>query len=337
MSEGEFEGQGGVVESDVSAPEPVVTDADGEVVASGEAQAAAAAQAPAYEWQGVADYARQYGIDLPGSDAQALQTLLSAYRQSQQRNFYAEYGQRMAPYADQIQSWIQQQQTAQVQPQARPAWQPPEWDPRWLNMVQRDPETGQVFAKPGVDPRIAEKVLAYADWQDKFRANPGEYIQPLVEQRAREIVQQEFADYRQHATADQLVSQNSNWMFAYQPNGAPILMQDGSRALSHAGALYARSVNQIWNSGVRDVQQCHALARSVVENALIRQQWIQQQQAALSGPQAQHAQTPTSVGGAATRPAQGLKQGKADTQSGLSLRERLNNRMQNFSDSDVAM
>lgn len=334
MAEDEYEGQG--IESGVAGSD-VVTDADGEVVSTGEAGAAAAAEASAYEWQGVGDYARQYGIDLPGNDAQALQVLLNAYRQSQQRNFYTEYGQRLAPYADQIDAWVQQQRAVQQQPQGRPTWQPPEWDPRWLQMVERDPSTGQVYAKPGVDPRIAEKVLAYADWQDKFRSDPAQFIQPMVESRARDIVQQEFNSYRANATADQLVAQNSNWMFSYHPNGAPILHQDGSRALSGAGQLYARAANEIWNAGVRDVNHCHALARNVVENAILRQDWYSRQQAAVSGQQAAQAAIPTSVGGAATRPAQGLRQGKADTMSGLSLRERLNSKMTNFSDTDAAM
>jgi hypothetical protein len=338
MAEGEIEGQGtggeGEVESQASAQ--VVTDADGEVVSEGAGATTAAAPAEAYSWQGVGDYARQYGVDLPGNDAQALQVLLNAYRQSQQRNFYADYGQRMAPYADQIEAWVQQQRQAAAQPQGRPAWQPPEWDPRWINMVERDPQTGHVYAKPGVDPRIADKVVAYADWQDKFRANPGEFIQPMIEARAREIVHQEFASHSQNTTADSLVAENSNWMFAVQPNGAPVLHQDGSRVLSPAGQLYARAADQIWRSGVRDVRQCHVLARGVVENAVLRQHWFQAQDAAVGGPQAQQAAIPTSVGGAATRPAQGLKQGRADTQSGLSLRDRLNSRMKDFSDTDVA-
>jgi hypothetical protein len=331
---GQGEGGGGEVSDSGSAS--VVTDADGEIVSSGDEASAAATPAPSYEWQGVGDYARQYGVNLPGSDAQALQVLLNAYRQSQQRNFYTDYGIRMAPYADQIQAWIQQQQAMQAQPQQRPAWQPPEWDPRWLQMVERDPQTGHVYAKPGVDPRIADKVVAYADWQDKFREDPGQFIQPMVEARARDIVQQEFQSYRQNATADNLVSQNSNWMFAYQPNGAPILMEDGSRALSAAGALYARSVNQIWNSGVRDVQQCHALARSVVENAVLRQQWIQAQQAAIQGQQASQAAIPQSVGGG-EGPVPGPRRGKADTAAGMSLRERLNARLKQFGDRDAIM
>jgi hypothetical protein len=94
------------------------------------------------------------GFQLPGDDHQALATLLQAYQRSMQPNFYEQFGRQLAPYADQVQAYIQQQRLLQQQPQGRAPWQPPEWNPAWINMVERDPNTGMLFSKPGVSPGL---------------------------------------------------------------------------------------------------------------------------------------------------------------------------------------
>lgn len=319
----------------------VVADADGEVVSSvasaPAAEPAMGAAAPSgAEWQGVSEYARQLGFQLPNDDHQALATLLQAYQRSLQPNFYEQFGRQVAPYADQVQAYINQQRMLQQQPPQRAPWQPPEWNPAWVNMVERDPATGMLFSKPGVNPQIAEKVQQYAEWRDKFLDDPAQTIQPLVEHRARELIQQEFAQHRQTVEADNLVTENANWMFQADANGVPMLHPDGSRALSPAGALYARAVNDIWNSGVRNVRQCHMLARSQVENAVLRQQWLTYQaQAPATQAQQQQGMMPTNVGGSATRPSVSPKAGP-QSQNGLGLRERLNRRLAGYTDEDAA-
>ena len=199
----------------------VVTDGDGEVVSSGpslvESSSAPSRQPLAAEWQGVSDYARALGVQLPADDHQALATLLSAYQRSLQPNFYEQFGRQLAPYADQVQQYIQQQRAMQQQPAGRAPWQPPEWNPAWVNMVERDPNTGMLFAKPGVNPQIAEKVQQYAEWRDQFLDDPAKTLQPMIEHRARELIQQEFATHRQTVEADNLVAENANWMFQADP------------------------------------------------------------------------------------------------------------------------
>ena len=318
----------------------VVTDADGEVVSSapsGMESGPSASQEPlAAEWQGVSDYARQLGVQLPADDHQALATLLNAYQRSLQPNFYEQFGRQLAPYADQVQQYLQHQRAMQQQQvPGRAPWQPPEWNPAWVNMVERDPATGMLYAKPGVNPQIAEKVQQYAEWRDQFLDDPAKTIQPLVEHRAKELIQQEFATHRQTVEADNLVAENANWMFQADPNGVPMLHQDGSRALSPAGAVYARAVNDIWNSGVRNVRQCHLLARAQVENAVLRQQWLTHYaQAPAAYAQQQQGMMPTNVGGSATRPSVSPQRGPQSS-NGLGLRELLNRRLQGLSDADA--
>ena len=69
------------------------------------------------QWQGVRDYARAQGIELPfEDDGAALQALLASHRQANQRDFYADLGRRMAPHAQQITAYLQQRQQPQLQP-----------------------------------------------------------------------------------------------------------------------------------------------------------------------------------------------------------------------------
>src|SRR5512135_988707 len=72
-------------------PAPV-TDGDGEVVSTSPApsELPSATSAAQTEWQGVVDYARSQGIQLPyQDDVVAIRALLDAYRRSQERNYYA--------------------------------------------------------------------------------------------------------------------------------------------------------------------------------------------------------------------------------------------------------
>lgn len=325
------------------------TDADGEVVSSGyaaPAQAPQAAQQQQYQWQGVVDYAKQQGVHLPYTDdVAALQALLNAHRQGQERNFYADLGRSIAPYADQVRAFIQQnqlQRDQQQQPQQDPDAAPP-WDPRWLHLVERDPQTGLLRTKPGYDPAIADKVQAYADWKDKWDAPDRKmqeaYVDRRAEQKAREIVQREFATHRQSLQAENLVGQNSGWLFQANQDGSPVYDGYGARVMSPAGQLYARAVKNLWDSGVQDVDRCHQMARTVVENAVLRQHYITSQQQQYQQPQPavaaqQYGQVAPSVGGNVGRPAQGQR-GTPRSNKGLSLRELVNARMQGLSDEDA--
>lgn len=326
-----------------------VTDGDGEVVAAPpvSAPAAAQAQAPAAsaaEWQGVVDYARSQGIQLPyQDDVAATRALLDAYRGSQERNYYADLGRQMAPYSDQIQAWIQQnqiQRQAQSQQADRNPYASPEWDDRWALMVERDPNTGLIRSKPGYDPRIGEKAQAYAEWRNKWDNDPkfrDAYVEYKAEAKAAKMIEERFASHAEGVQAQNIVGQNAAWIFQVHDDGSPVLDQHGMKTLSPAGHLYAQKVNEIWNAGIRNVEQCNAMARTYVENVVLRQQYIaQQQQAAAYANQASQSQgqISPSVGGTATRPAVSPRPPRVK-QDGLSLREMLNAKMNGMRDEDA--
>jgi hypothetical protein len=261
------------------------------------------------------------GVELPyEDDAAALNDLIRARQQLQARDYYSELGQRFAPLAPQIQEYLRTR-TPAAQPEA--PWAPPKFDKSWLAMVERDPETGVLRAKPGHDPGIAEKVQAYADWRDRFLDNPEQVVAPLIEQRAQGLIEAKFAEYAQQTLAEDLVRRNAGWMFAADGDGGAAVDAYGRRRLSPAGVVYARAAKDLWDAGVRDVRQVDAYARTAAENAAMRGH-LQQlrppaQQPAQAVPSTAAA---ASVGGNMTRPeASGPR--IAASQRGLSLREML--------------
>ncbi len=288
------------------------------------AQPAASAAAPATpaEWQGVTDFARAQGVELPWKDdVQALQNLISAYRQQGQRNFYADLGRQVAPHADQIRAMIQQQQAQQQAPPSRP-WAAPSFKREWLSQVETDPETGQLRARPGYDPSLPEKVQAYAEWLNKFQSKPDEFLDPWVEAKATAIVEQRMAGYQEQQDASRLVSQEAQWIFQGGRVGGPLTV---------AGQMYGRAANQFYQAGLRDVRSLHAAAVAVVQNAFLRQQAQAsgQAQAAAQAAPAVAAGNPVSVAQALAR---GLPPGKSavreDPEPQMSLHARLMKRLQ---------
>jgi hypothetical protein len=273
------------------------------------------------EWQGITDFARAQGMELPWKDdTQALTNLLQAYRQLQQRNFHAEVGQRVQPYASQFQEFLaqrQQQQALQQAQQPKP-WAAPPFKREWLAQVETDEATGALRAKPGYDPAIADKVQAYADWRDKFLQAPDEVLKPWVASEAQQIVQAQMAVYQEQQQADALIQRESTWMFQGGQRGGP---------LTAAGQMYQRVTNALFQGGLHDVRQLHAAGVSAVQNAFFRQQAQAQaaSQTNAARTPAQQAEAPLSVAGTiGRRGTSGARQPtKQDTQPNMSLRQRL--------------
>lgn len=339
MSTEDLEREQSGVTTESAASSAPVTDGDGEVVSTAPEPAAASAAQQA-EWQGVVDYARSQGVQLPyQDDVVAIRALLDAYRGSQERNYYADLGRQMAPYSDQIQAWIRQNQLQadQARVPAADPYAAPEWDDRWALMVERDPATGMIRSKPGYDPRIGEKAQAYAEWRSKWDNDPkfrDAYVESRAESRARQLIEERFATHAESAQAQSIVAQNAAWVFQSHPDGTPVIGQDGMKVLSPAGHIYAQAVNQIWNSGVRNVEQCNALARTYVENVVMRQQFLAYQQQVQGQAQQAQGQVSPSVGGSATRPSVSPPAGRVK-QGGMTLQEMLNANARGLRDEDA--
>lgn len=273
------------------------------------------------QYQGLLEYSKANGVPLPfKDDTSAYQGLIQAYRQLQQRNYYADVGQRIAPHAQQFQEFLRQreQQTAQTQAAQPKPWAAPPYKREWLQMVETDESTGQLRSKPGYDPAIADRVTAYAEWRDKFLQSPDEVLKPWVAAEAQQIVQAQMATYEESRQADSLVQREASWMFQGGQRGNPLTV---------AGQMYNRVTDELWAGGLRDVRQLHRAGVSAVQNAFLRQQAQAQtaSQAVASRTPAQQAQTPLSVAGAIVRHGSSgaIPPARQDTQPNMSLHQRL--------------
>jgi hypothetical protein len=282
--------------------------------------AAAQQPAPAEGWQGVRDYLKGQGIDLPYSDdAAALNALARSYQQLQERNAYAELGQRLQPHIGDIQEFLRRRQ-APAEP--APAWAPPPFRKEWLSQVERDEGSGQLRAKPGFDPAVAERVQAYADWRERFLDNPEQVVAPLVESRAQALIERKFAEHQQQTLAQQLIQQHAPWLYQHDPSGRPVPdPRTGQPQLSPAGVVYAREARRVYEAGIADVREMDRYARLAAENAALRGALQQSAPAAAPPAQQRAAQSAPAVGGG-IRPAPGLPNVPASL-NGLSLQERL--------------
>lgn len=247
------------------------TPTDPNLAPNTQTQAQAAAQ-----WQSIRDAAGGLGYRFPGhvtDDSAALQYMI---HQLQQRDYHTQLGQRLAPMAPQIQQMLGQnggqftgQLQQQNQPPARKAWEAPEFNKQWLNLVEQDPQTGMILAKQGVPYEIATKVQAYLDWKDKYDANPSAVMNDMVREAAREeastLYQRQFQEQQTRQVAQSIVTQNSAWFYAKDAGGNPILDWQGNPQPSPNGLAYLRQLRNVQQAGITDPRQQDFYAKQAMQ------------------------------------------------------------------------
>jgi hypothetical protein len=241
-----------------SAPSPSGGGSAGQT-AGGAAQAAAqAAQGgqAAQQWTGVRDALASLGVDLRNQfqdDQGALAHLAVAYRQSQQMQPFVPYLQQYAQYGEQFQAWLRQQQAAQQQP-VQQAWKPPEFDPRWVNMIQRNTITGQLEPAAGAPPDIVQKYQAAEAHRrgfleklpfDPLGALKEVGIEGMIQQAAQRIVQEQLGGYQQQQQAQSFIAENTGWLHQRDQQGQVVRdPMTGRQQLSEWGQRFAGYLGQ---------------------------------------------------------------------------------------------
>jgi hypothetical protein len=263
--------------------------------AVGEGQAA---QQSSEQWQSIREAASAYGYDLSQyqDDRAALAHLIQSAQAARQANVYAQLGQQLAPHAQQIQTYLQQQQ--QPAQQAPNPWEPPEFDERWLGLVDRDPATGLFVGKTGVPHEIVAKVNSFAQWQQKWSTQGPQMVEQMVDRRVGDVVaravQEQLARYQRSQAVDQIVAQNSAWIYQRDQQGNVVRDHQGNPLPTPQGVRYAQHVRSLQQHGVMDPRAQDQLARQLVagEYALAAGQQgqaaappAQQQNALVSGRQ----------------------------------------------------
>lgn len=256
-----------------------------------------------YQLDGVPDdvIARSY-IETVQQAQQATQRLAQIEQQLPQLQQFAQLGQQLYPHMQEFQAFLASKQQANSQPapvppqqRGMPQFKPaPEFDPKWMRLVDRDPTTGRyVGITADVPMDIVQKVNAHAEWRqdaaDQMIQNIDQFTPEAIQAQAREAARQEFAQLQaqqqaqweqqeqqriqaeQTHYAQQAIQQLAPWVYE-QHNGKTVIDPiTGKPRVSQYGYAYANFVHQLQESGVTDPRAQDLFARQML-NAHIASQ-----------------------------------------------------------------
>jgi hypothetical protein len=269
-------------------------------------QATPAQAQAAAEWQSIRDAAKRFGYEglaQFNDDEAALAHLVQQARRAQQADVYAQLGRAVAPELQQYQEFRETKQKA-TGPAPEAAYRPPDFQENWLALCERDPATGMFFAKPGVNPAVADALNKRAAWQRDFDRDPttvmDKYAEgklgPMVEQR----VQQALSHYRRDIAVEQILQANDAWLYQRDASGRPVTGPQG-RVPTAEGAAYIQHVRLLQERGVTDPVAQDDLARKLVIGQLALGR-LSQQGAQAPAAQTQHAAARPNVNPNQARP-----------------------------------
>lgn len=296
--------------------------------------------AAATQAQTIRDAAKYYGLDLSqfDDDGQAFAYLVQAAQAAKQRNYYTELGQSIAPHASAVQQYLRDYQSRQQQvPQPqRPAWEAPEFDERWMGLVDRDPETGRFIPKAGVNPQYADKINDYADhverWTTQLARNPREALSGMIREVAQEVIEGRFGAHQAQAEAQQIITGNEGWLYQVDAQGRRVTDQQGKFLPTPLGARYYTHLQVLQRSGVRDARTLDAIAKQLLQADLA----AGAQPAAAPATQAAYGRPNVNPGQAVNPARRQVVPGATDpSEDGLSLSERMRRAMQEEGVSDA--
>lgn len=235
---------------------------------------------PEPDYSALYDQARSIGMNVDGN-LTPQQIAEAAIQELQRQRPYADYARQIAPYANEIQSYLAQQQQAQQAPQAQPQqadewnpakylqekWGAPGWSSEWdlaiqRGVVQQDPDTGLYQPSPGYEVATSSivaqmnqaRAAQLSQWQQLGRQNPLEYFysalqEPLRRQWQEDVrreVQQMFSQQKVANAIDTFEAQNSGWLYKTDPFG--------NRSWSDEGNLLFQELQSLQQAGVQDPQ-----------------------------------------------------------------------------------
>ena len=227
----------------------------------------------ASDWQSIRDAAARFGYQGLASfqdDEAALIHLVQQAQKAQQADAYAQLGRAIAPELQQYQEF-RKTQSAQGTAAAPPAYAPPPFDKNWMGLVERDPVSGMYYAKPGVNPAVAEAVNTRMAWQDKFTQDPLSVMDQYAQAKLPEIVQREvrsaLASYQRDTAVNSILQANDAWLYQRDASGRYAQGPNG-KVPTPEGAAYIQQVRQLQESGVVDPTTQDMLARQLVAGQL---------------------------------------------------------------------
>jgi hypothetical protein len=249
-------------------------------------------EVPPPEEPGVRDTLQSLGFDashLP-DDSSALAHLVAQAREAEslrrraaEQSELARYGQHYLQHAEPFQKFLKEQQDRQQKPQR----QVPEWNPAWERFLEQDPQTGRLKVAEGADPTLLQKYQSRQQWErDQLRgflSDPQaflkDYVAPLVQEQAQQLVQQQLGGFQAQNFAQQFVQQHGGWLYARDEQGNTVPDGRGQPALSPWGQKFEQYLGLARDQfGIADprARAAFALNQCERENALLQLQQLQQ-------------------------------------------------------------
>lgn len=285
-------------------------------------------------WESVLEYARGRGFNFDPTvtdDEGAVNFLLNLARQNEQADLHARLGRQLAPHADRIREFLGQGQQPQQQAPQRKPWEAPEWDDRWVDLVEQI-GNGQYVSKRGAPDWVGQKVNEYVQWQRDFQRNPAAMFNQMLDARAQEMMgdrfNELFAERERKNVVQQITQDNQRFLYQRDQGGNVQTDYRGNAILSPLGAAYLEQLRYVHGLGVTDPRQADNLAKNLVRGqyamAAQAQATAQQQQAA--NPATQQQQFQPNRNQAQANPSRQRRNDPAATEpdeQGLSLHERM--------------
>lgn len=225
--------------------------------------------------QTIREAALAYGLDLSGQpdDHSAFVHLIQLANQNKQADYYAQLGRQIAPRYKEIQAAIARPPAAPAEPKA---WEAPEFDDRWLGLVDRDEATGMWVGKPGVPQSIVDGTQKYADWMQGFQRNPMATLNPWLEDRLESLVTERldarFAAQHARTQATSILDQHSSWLYQADEHGRRLTDKQGRYIPTPEGAKYYGHIQTLARAGVTDTALADQLARQLLAADLAAKQ-----------------------------------------------------------------
>lgn len=182
--------------------------------------------------------------------------------------------------------------------QEESAWSPPEYDERWENLVQIDPESGQyVPTSEHVNPSVAQRANEYREWlrsQGKeFWQQPYDFMKKGLDGWVREIVNDhvDAALYQSNVdgNVESFLDTNKGRFYVMDQNGRQVMdPKTGGEMLTPEGNALKQHAEQAKEFGIFEPDKIQAYALNMLERDLYagqaNQQYYAQQQAAQQRP-----------------------------------------------------
>lgn len=253
---------------------------------------------------------RSQGVDLGGDEQAALAQIAQTVAAFKQIQPLTPYLHAFAQHGAKFNEWMQQQGAARPaaaanDPWHKEFWNPPEFNPQWVEQYAITDAQGNRGWGPNTPPEVVAKYNSFKaytqDQTAKMVQNPFEYfgsaIQKLARQEAEKLVKENFSRHNDLASSQSFIQQNANWLYEVGPDGRVLQQQqydpasNSWRSLpvqSQWGQAFGRYVQQIaahqQRYGYSDIESQKTWALQMVERDRLAAWYYQQQRGGAPAP-----------------------------------------------------